>query len=107
MGEAWVMNPGSTHEKVRDAMLLLHFLVCLAAAAQDAPSNDEVMGFVIVFGLIGLVAFIAWAFGPKGTPAPVIVEALESGPSFFKTVLVLAAIVGIIWILYRTGNTPH
>lgn len=34
----------------------------LAMAAQDAPSNDEVAGFVLVFILIGIAVFIAYFF---------------------------------------------
>lgn len=73
----------------------------LATVAQDAPSNDEMMGFVIVFGFIGLVAFIAYAFGPKPTLPP-LPEPGSSG-SGYGCVVAGCIIIGLVLYAFASS----
>lgn len=70
-----------------------------AVLAQDAPSNDEVMGFVIVFGLMFLCFMIAKFFGP-GHSAP----ESEYGIANKGPVSTVIGIIVILVIFYFVGR---
>lgn len=73
-----------------------------------APSNDEMLGFFIVFGLFAFIFVVAKLFGPHDGAAPALAQSDEGGSSAMSKIVVGFVIIGVIfWIIASIGSTPH
>ena len=70
-----------------------------------APSNDEMLGFFIVFCLLLFLFAVAKLFGPH----EVIAEPESGGGSSATSKVVLAFVVifVIVWVFMNIGTTPY